>query len=185
MNRTVHPEICKGLMPEPERNIDGGAAPVLPTAEDIRRAVDLYVHHAHGGTAPSLVADLVPPEAFDPRQWLGGSTVEPMPPDVPFERVRSFALRLGNSRYPHMKLRISRAPQESGYLFSVDCHDAFLTAPAGSPDHEPLEALKRHNADLAAAIIAEWESAGLPTERTYLRRRVSQARGAPEAEPNG
>ncbi|MCE5276496.1 MAG: hypothetical protein ABFD92_10240 [Planctomycetaceae bacterium] len=163
-------------MPESTDNEAAAPAPQLPPPAVIRRAVDIYLTHAYNGSAPAAVADLVPPAEFDPPQWLSRSVVEPVPVNAPLEQVRSFALRLGNSQYPHMKLRISRTPNEGGYLFSVDCHDAFLRAPQGSPDYEALESLKRHNAALASAITAEWDSAGLPTERNYLRRKIREVR---------
>jgi hypothetical protein len=110
-----------------------------------------------------------------------GPHVERDPPDAPLEGVRSFALRLGNDKYPHMKLRLSRPPHEKAYLFTVDCHDTFLSAPAGSADYEALEGLKRHNAFVAEAIRLAWESSHLPTERIYLRKRITKARGPAKA----
>ena len=88
----------------------------------------------------------------------------------------NFAIRLGNSAYPHMKLRLSRPPADPDYLFLVDSHDGFLTAPPDSADRAALEQLKRHNAALAETIAAAWTQAGLPTERNYLRRKIRQAR---------
>ena len=107
--------------------------------------------------------------------------IERDPPDAPLEGVRSFALRLGNEKYPHMKLRLSRPPRENVFLFSVDCHDTFLSAPVGSPDYDVLEGLKRHNAIVAEAIRLAWEQSRLPTERVYLRRKITQAKKPPPA----
>ena len=61
-------------------------------------------------------------------------------------------------------------------VLSVDCHDAFLWAKPGSADHEQLEQIKRYNAAVAAAVAADWDAAGLPTERNYLRRKIRQAK---------
>ncbi|MCE5328140.1 MAG: hypothetical protein LLG01_17165 [Planctomycetaceae bacterium] len=163
-------------MPSSFDNEDYRPAPQLPPPDVIRQAVGIYIAHAYNGSAPAAVDDLIPPEHFDPSAWLSRSVVEPVPVNAPLEQVRSFALRLGNSQYPHMKLRISRTPNEGGYLFSVDCHDAFLRAPQGSPDYEALESLKRHNAALASGITADWDHAGLPTERNYLRRKIREVR---------
>jgi hypothetical protein len=154
----------------------------LPSGRTIRRAVQLYLRYAYSSSPPAAVTERVPPADFDPAQWLMGPHVERDPPDAPLERVRSFALRLGNDKYPHMKLRLSRPPREETYLFTVDCHDTFLSAPPGSVDYDALEGLKRHNAIVAEAIRLAWEQSRLPTERVYLRRRITQARG-PAAPP--
>lgn len=148
----------------------------LPTCRQIQQAIELYLRHAYPGDVPDRAARLLPPEAFDPEAYLMGEQVERDPADAPLCAVRSFALRLGNAQYPHMKLRLSRPPKDNVYLFTVDSHDAFLHAPPGSPDHDALAALKRFNGELAARIAGDWEAAGLPTERSYLRQKVRQAR---------
>ncbi len=119
---------------------------------------------------------LAAPPDVDPSVWLMSEWVQRQPADAAIDQVRHFDLRLGNDCYPHMKLRISRLPKSEEFVFSVDAHDAFLHAAPGSPDHAALEELKRHNAELAETILAAWEEHGLPTERTYLRRKLDQAR---------
>jgi len=107
-----------------------------------------------------------------------GDGVERTPEDAPLAQVRSFALRLGSADYRHMKLRLSRPPKHSAYVFCVDCHDEFLQARPGSADREALEQLKRCNAELAAEITGALDEAQLPTERNYLRAKIRQARAA-------
>ncbi|MCJ7543318.1 MAG: hypothetical protein MUP47_01930 [Phycisphaerae bacterium] len=148
----------------------------MPSGRSIRRAVQLYLRYAYSSSPPAEVADRIPPADFDPPQWLMGPHVERDPPNAPLERVRSFVLRLGNENYPHMKLRLSRPPRDRSFLFSVDCHDTFLSAPAGSSDYDVLEGLKRHNAIVAEAIRLAWEQSRLPTERVFLRRKITQAK---------
>lgn len=148
----------------------------LPSDQEIRQAVQIYLQKAYEGATPSPAAHrLIPPETFVPEEWLMNDSIERDPPNAPWAAVRSFVLRLGNLLYPHMKMRISRPPNHSVYLFSVDSHDAFLSAPAGSPDFEPLEALKKANGAVAAAILQAWEASGLMTERAFLRLKISQA----------
>ncbi len=148
----------------------------LPSDQEIRLAVELYLQKAYeGATPPAATQNLIPPESFVPEEWLMSDNIERDPPNAPWAAVRSFVLRLGNLLYPHMKMRISRPPNHSVYLFSVDSHDAFLSAPAGSPDFEPLEALKRANSSVAATILQAWEAAGLMTERAFMRLKISQA----------
>ena len=148
----------------------------LPTAGRIREAVAVYLEHAWPAGPPRSVRALLPPEAFDPGQWLMSDATERDPADAPLAGVRSFAVRLGNAAYPHMKLRLSRPPGERLFVLSVDSHDAFLSAPAGSNDHQALEELKRNNADIAGAIAKAWDAAGLDTERSYLRDKIRQAK---------
>jgi hypothetical protein len=150
----------------------------LPAAGQIRLAVELYLRRAYSGEPLPQVRRLVPPEAFDPAAWLMADPVERDPADAPLEQVRSFVLRLGNDFYPHMKLRISRPPRSREFVFSVDSHDAFLHAPPGSQDYDALEDLKKRNAAMAELITAAWEAQSLPTERTYLRGKLQQAREA-------
>jgi hypothetical protein len=150
----------------------------LPPAGQIRLAVELYLRRAYSGDSLPQAPRLVPPEDFDPAAWLMADPVERDPADAPLEQIRSFVLRLGNDFYPHMKLRISRPPRSPEFVFSVDSHDVFLHAPPGSPDYDALEDLKKRNAALAELITASWEAQSLPTERTYLRGKLQQAREA-------
>ena len=149
----------------------------LPRAEDIRRAVEQYLAEAYPRGVPAgVVEKYMPPRGFDPAGWLIGEVSERTPPEVNLDQVRSFALRIGNEDYLHMKLRLTRPPSHGVFLLTVDSHDAFLEAPPGTPDHEALEKLKRKNAAVAAAVAKAWDQAGLPTERNYLRQNIYQAR---------
>ena len=141
----------------------------LPSAHQIRQAVRLYLDNSYQDQLPDFVQRFVPPDACDPAEWLMTDVTERDPDDAPLADVRSFAMRIGNVMYPHMKLRLSRPPRHNVFLLSVDCHDAFLKASPDSGDTEALEALKSHNAAVAKAIHEAWDAAGLPTERSYLR----------------
>ena len=149
----------------------------LPSPAKLRRAIDIYLKHAYERGVPQAVQKLIPPKDFQPHTWLMSEAIERTPPDAPLEAVRSFAMRLGNTMYPNMKLRLSRPPNQRVYVFSVDCHDAFLKSPVGSGDLEALRQLKQHNTKLAAIIVAEFEKAHVPTEHEYLRSKIKQARG--------
>jgi hypothetical protein len=148
---------------------------MLPTPQEIALAVSIYVDLAYPQGLPQPLRRLLPPPQ-DLQPWIMSDCVERTPPDAPLPVVRSFALRLGNSRYPHMKLRLSRPPRENRLVFSVDAHDAFLCAPKESADYEALEQLKRDNQALVSRISEAWDAAGLPTERAYLRQKIQQAR---------
>ena len=148
----------------------------LPDAATIARAVRIFLDRAYPQGAPASAQGFYPPRDAESASWLMSGLVERSPEGVAFGRVRSFALRLGNAQYPHMKLRLSRVPRHDVYLFTVDSHDAILQALPGSPDHEAVEALKRHNATLASDIIAAMDAANLPTERNFLREKIRHAK---------
>lgn len=118
----------------------------------------------------------LPAEDSDRQKWLMSGFIEREPKAAPLEDVRSFALRLGNPLYPHMKLKLARVPAEQEFVFLVDTHDEFLEAPAGTAEHESVQELKRRNTALAAVILERLEAAGLPTEHSYLRRKIEQAK---------
>lgn len=149
---------------------------VLPTQSQLRQAIEMYLALSYGPVVPPGVAELRPPEGVAVADYLMSERVERTPSGAAMEEVRSFAIRLGNSEYPHMKLKISCPPSHRTFLLSVDAHDAFLQATAGSADYAALEQLKVHNAAMASAICAAWDAAGLPTEKSFLRMQIEQAR---------
>jgi hypothetical protein len=150
---------------------------MLPDIETLHRAVKAYVLLAYGEHPPERVMRLTPPGQGDTAAWLMAEPIERDPPDAPLNQVRSFILRLGNQHYPHMKVRLTRPANQARYVLSIDAHDVFLHAPAGTADEAALEALKRYNATLAQDVMAEWDRQDLPTERQYMRRLIEQARG--------
>lgn len=144
----------------------------LPDTRTLREAVRIYLAGAYPRGVPAAAERFMPPLGARPGEWLMGDPVERTPPEAPLGEVRSFALRMGNEQYPHMKLRLTRVPAHDLYVFGVDSHDAFLRAIPGSDDEGALESLKRHNAAIAAAVAAAMDAAGLPTERSFLREKV-------------
>jgi len=147
----------------------------LPCAKEIRQAIQIFLQRAYQNVPPQLEKFIPAPDA-DIKSWLMSAATERDPANAPLEQVRSFSIRLGNQLYPNMKLRLSRPPRCEYFVFTVDSHDAFLHAPPGSKDYEPLEELKKHNTALADNITAAWEIYNLPTERNYLRKKLQQAR---------
>ncbi|HDZ19925.1 hypothetical protein LCGC14_0095040 [marine sediment metagenome] len=156
-----------------EGNDTAGA---LPPAAQVFRAVEIYLAIAYPDGPPDSASTFRPPPGINLAAWLMSDVAERSPDDeAPLGKVRSFALRIGNTLYPNMKLRISHPPNGAP-VFHVDAHDAMLKAPEGSADYEALQQLKAHNASLAAEITLRWEAAGLPTERTYLRDAIEAQR---------
>lgn len=155
--------------------IEPASAIPLPTAGQVRQAIEIYLALACPGPWPERVSERVPAEPLDPGEYLMSDAVERVDQDAAGQ-PRMFAIRLGNSVYPHMKLRIARPSQTEGWVFAVDCHDAMLQSPDGPADEAALEQLKEHNAQLAKAIEAAWDAADLPTQKGLLRRKIRQAK---------
>jgi hypothetical protein len=150
---------------------------VCLTTADVRCAIDVYLAGAYGQSVPEAIRErYAVPEGVELAQWLMSDVTERTPADADFDDVRSFALRIGNVSYPHMKLRLSRPPGRRELVLSVDAHDAMLRAPEGSPDAEILETLKATNACIGSEIRAAWEREGLMTEKTFLRQQIAQCR---------
>jgi len=136
--------------------------------DDLRRAVAIYLACAYPSSAP--------PDAVRRRlDWPEGEGAVALLSKPPFERASKpgappiHALRLGNSRYPHMKLQVQPWPTEAGYMLSVNTHDQVLGLDPASVDTDAFRALQAENARIKEAIELAWDEAGLPTFLRYLR----------------
>jgi len=154
----------------------------------LRRALDLYLAHAYpSGSYPEAVRRRI--------DWPADAKPSVLLTHAPFERVGRedrgnssvFALRLGNARYPHMKLQIQPWPNDAGFMLSVNTHDQVLAIDPNSADAQAFRDLQAENQRLKEVIEAAWDQAGLPTFLSYLRRyiqdRVEGAEPGPEAPP--
>src|SRR5690606_15382423 len=155
----------------------------LPPVEPFREAACSYLRVAYPEGAPAAAGCRLPQWVTDPREQASSADLEALLNSEAVERepggtmardARALSVRLGNSAYPHMKLRLARPPRRDELLFSVDSHDGFLT-PGAAADAAPLEELKRHNAEVAREIHSRWDNAGVPTEAAWLRSRVIEA----------
>jgi len=136
----------------------------------LRRATEIYLSLAY----PSGMV----PEAVQRRlAWQEGCTVDGLLSGPPFERAGKapgrpapiYALRLGNHRYPHMKLQIQPWPIEAGFMLSVNTHDQATAGVLNAADAQAFHELQSENQRLKEAIEATWDHAGLPTFLRYLR----------------
>ncbi len=149
----------------------------LPNSHQIADAIRIYLDLAYGKEIPLPIRRFIPPGQFVPAQWLMNDFIERDFDRKPEgQKIRSFGLRMGNSIYPHMKLRITLPPKSNRFLFQIDSHDEVLTAPSSSADLAALEELKRHNASLVEQMVTSMDAAGLLTERGYLREGIARAR---------
>ena len=128
----------------------------------LRRAVEIYLGIAYPNSEPS-------PAVRRRLEWTPGVHAGELLSKPPFERVGKapaekliYALRLGNARYPHMKMQIQPWDASHGYLLSVNTHDhALALDPSsrrrrrlhGPPGREP-EAQGRDRASLGRSWLA-------------------------------
>jgi hypothetical protein len=138
--------------------------------ETLRRAVDVYLARAYpSGHIPEAVARRL--------EWPDGHDAPTLLTHPPFERANRpgtgvpavYALRLGNARYPHMKLQVQPWPTPDGFLLSVNTHDQVLSLDPQSAEAEVFRQLQAENQSLKEGIEQAWDEAGLPTFLRYLR----------------
>jgi len=136
--------------------------------DELRRAVAIYLTLAYeGGEAPEAVRRRL--------VWTEHGDLASLLMKPPFERASKkgsppiHALRLGNSRYPHMKLQIQPWPTSRGTMLSINTHDQVLGLDPTSADAEEFRVLQAENARIKEAIEQAWDLAGLPTFLRYLR----------------
>lgn len=136
----------------------------------LRKAIEIYLAQAYAGTEPS--------ESVRRRlDWPEGRPARELLPGPPFELVNRpepgipaiYALRLGNARYPNMKLQIQPWPNDCGYLLSVNTHDQVLSLNPASRDAAAFRELQAENQRLKESIEKAWDEAGIPTFLRYLR----------------
>jgi hypothetical protein len=163
---------------EPPQPAEPEALPQL-RLDVLRRAVEVYLAHSYeSGVLPEVVQRRL--------EWDAGLDAGTLLTRPPFERVGKagsgaqavYALRLGNARYPHMKLQIQPWPNAAGFLLSVNTHDQVLSLDPNSPDAPAFRALQAENQRIKEAIEQAWDQEGLPTFLRYLREYIdSQGEG--------
>ena len=131
------------------------------------RAVAIYVEHAWGSLPAGPVADLVEGlrachELDVQLELFEAESSETLGDGSGRGGFRRYAIRLGNSHYPFMKLVVQEYLVNGEFFFSVDTHDN-LGIGAENPDYKEWKQLKRKNRELKIAIEAAWELAGVPT----------------------
>jgi hypothetical protein len=136
----------------------------------LRGATEIYLGLAYpAGVVPEVVRRRL--------VWQEGCPAHELLIAPPFERADKasgsqtpiYALRLGNHRYPHMKLQIQPWPNSAGFMLSVNSHDQVSGLNSGAVDAEAFRALQAENQRLKEAIEESWDDAGLPTFLRYLR----------------
>jgi hypothetical protein len=139
------------------------------------QAVRLYMEEAYGSAPvpPKVQKRLAWPAGESLRELAVADAFDRMPADVPVEECDRIRLRLGNLRYPHMKLGVDRIPDTGQWVLTVDCHDRQLIAAVQESERVALEVLLKDNNELKSRIERRWTEAGLPTFERYIRSRLA------------
>jgi len=136
----------------------------------LRNASEIYLGLAYpSGVIPKVVERRL--------VWRDVSAGDELLSSPPFERAGKapgrpapvYALRLGNHRYPHMKLQIQPWPNVAGFMLSVNSHDQVSGLDTGAEGAQAFRDLQAENQRLKEAIEEAWDDAGLPTFLRYLR----------------
>jgi CheY-like chemotaxis protein len=138
------------------------------TPELFRKALTLYLERAYPGMQPpararidtsalATSADVLALFAEEPRPNPGGTD------------SKHYVLRLGNSRYPHMKLALMEFLEPGEWMWAVDTHDR-APVPPDSPDYAKWQELRLHNLRIKAEVEAAWRRSGVPTARVVQRK---------------
>jgi len=131
------------------------------TPAHVRRAIAIYLELAYppgGSVRPRIRA-----EDFEGCATLGELFARfEKPAEGEGATAERYSLRLGNARYPFMKLVVWEYLVHSEFFFSVDTHDDLAITP-DMPDYEAWIELRGANRELKERIESAWRAAGLPT----------------------
>jgi len=136
----------------------------------LRSATEIYLKLAYpAGVVPEVVQRRL--------VWRADCAADELLSSSPFERAGRapgrpapiYALRLGNHRYPHMKLQIQPWPNDAGFMLSVNSHDQVSGLDPSAADTQAFRELQAENQRLKEAIEEAWDEGGLPTFLRYLR----------------
>lgn len=149
-------------------------AATTPEPTQVLQAIEIYLKHAYGEALPPRVKSQL--EILD--EWKGRFFRAPVFTADNIDAPRRYTLRLGNRRYPHMKLSLDVSPDGGMFLYRVDTHDAHACPPPGSPEHEAFRKMMEENRAILDAIEADWATAGLCTFKTYLHDDLERRKAA-------
>jgi CheY-like chemotaxis protein len=126
------------------------------------KAVDVYLGIAWGGLAEakSRALDLASTHSID-------EALERFVDERKVGKLRKYALRLGNHRYPNMKVVFQELLVRDKFFFSVDTHDEQFVDSSWKDFDQWIE-LKRENSEIKEEVERAWQSAGVPTFATVV-----------------
>jgi hypothetical protein len=144
------------------------------TIEPLGKACRIFLNLAYPGGAQTIPAakraylDLTPEAELPP--LLGPPVGQVL--KTPDGQVRGYALRLGSTHFPHLKLQVVRCGDGGPWVFAVDTHDTVALEP-GHPDTERWREIQTANRHCKEAIERALEKEGLLTFHGLLRRETA------------
>jgi CheY-like chemotaxis protein len=140
------------------------------TSSMLAEAIDIYLRIAYAEGQPTeAIRELARVDRRAPlAAALARDGVETRPVPGHPGVVGKYLWRLGNARYPHMKLGIERCSRGDDFVFCVDTHDRDLPLGSGAFDDPDYIELIRHNQLLKHRIETRFHLAGIPTMRGHL-----------------
>jgi CheY-like chemotaxis protein len=138
------------------------------TPELFKKALALYLERAYVGMQPPPKARIDVSKLKTHADVLALFALEPRP-NPGCESSHHYVLRLGNSRYPHMKMALMEFLEPGEWMWAVDTHDRCPIAP-DSPDFAKWQELRLHNLRVKAEVEAAWRKHGIPTARVVQRK---------------
>ncbi len=135
--------------------------------EMLKKALTIYVESAYEQaplplTVKSRVSFIREYTGDGMDGLLGHDVIERLPSGNGSTEVNCYAIRLGNDKYPHMKLTLRRVAEDD-WRFAVDCHDGAFEVENAHPERPRAEELKACNRDFRDKIESLWREADLPT----------------------
>lgn len=131
------------------------------TSAIFEQAVASYLKHAWGDLADSHwpALDLAGTDAEHVLEGFSDERRE--------GRMRRFTLRLGNRRYPFMKLVFQESLIRNSFFFGVDTHDE-LDIKETTPDYAEWLLIRDYNARVKEKVEREWKDLDVPTFEDVL-----------------
>ncbi|MCA9322084.1 MAG: response regulator [Planctomycetes bacterium] len=126
-------------------------------AELIKKAIEAFLEQAWGELAQAH---------WPTRIGRDGDSVDDVLEAFVDERkqgcMRKYSLRLGNRRYPFMKMVFQELLFRDAFFFCVDTHDE-LDIKESTPDYQEWLAIRQYNARIKEAVEAKWRDGQIPT----------------------
>lgn len=122
--------------------------------QQLQLATQFYLSRAYPDGVPGKVRDVVNrlQDIGDDQELLGWDGLE--------KENHRYNLRLGNLRYPHMKLVFILENEQP--VFYVDAHDSHFTLPPNVAGYDQLVKLRHENRKMKSMIEAAWAAEQLP-----------------------
>ena len=145
------------------------------TPELVRRVIRLYHSVAYEESPPPDWAVVEVDDDQGPGELLSLFVPERSPNPGGESHVHH-VLRLGNGRWPHMKIALMEFTEPGQWFFAVDTHD---TPPVdqGSGEWGAWLAVRKHNQAVKQRVETVWRRSGVPTARVLSRRLDDQCDG--------